>query len=453
MKGIMIAGTNSGVGKTTISLGIMKALTNRGITVAPFKVGPDYIDPKFHEFVTGNASYNLDSYLLNKEVVTNLFNKNSKDKDISIIEGVMGLYDGFGIEKDNASSSHIAKILKLPIILVVDGRGMSLSLAALISGYKNFDKDINIAGVIINNVSSKMHYDLLSTIVEKENNIPCLGYLPKNLDISLKSRHLGLIPAEEVDELEEKSEKLSKIIEETIDLDKILEISKLEVIKTKNYIDITKKYDLRIGVFKDKAFNFYYKDNLGLLEELGITLISISPIKDEKLPDVDALYIGGGFPEVFSNELETNKSFREDLKEKLEKGLPCYAECGGLMYLTNSIYDLDSNKSEMVGFIDTDSHMTEKLQRFGYIEIDFKGININAHEFHRSMIDENDELDFLYNISKKREGKVYKKWKCGIKKQNTLSGYPHIHFYSNIEFLYYLLDYIENFKGENYDKY
>jgi len=449
----MIAGTNSGVGKTTISLGIMKALTNRGITVAPFKVGPDYIDPKFHEFVTGNSSYNLDSYLLDKEAVRNLFNKNSKDKDISIIEGVMGLYDGFGIERDNASSSHIAKILKLPIILVVDGRGMSLSLAALISGYKNFDKDINIAGVIINNVSSKMHYDLLSTIVEKENNIPCLGYLPKNLDISLKSRHLGLIPAEEVDELEEKSEKLSKIIEETIDLDKILEVSKLEVIRTKNYIDITKKYDLNIGVFKDKAFNFYYKDNLDLLEELGITLIPISPINDEKLSDVDALYIGGGFPEVFSNELETNKSFREDLKEKLEKGLPCYAECGGLMYLTNSIYDLDNNKSEMVGFIDTDSHMTEKLQRFGYIEIDFKGININAHEFHRSMIDEIHELDFLYNISKKREGKVYKKWKCGIKKQNTLAGYPHIHFYSNIEFLYYLLDYIEKFKGENYDKY
>lgn len=455
MKGIMIAGTNSGVGKTTISLGIMKALTNRGVNVAPFKVGPDYIDPKFHEFVTGNSSYNLDSYLLDEKKVKYLFHENLKGKDIAIIEGVMGLYDGFGTEKDNASSSHIAKILKVPIMLVVDGRGMSLSLAALISGYKNFDKDIDIKGVIINNVSSEMHYELLKTIVEKENNIPCIGYLPKDLDISLKSRHLGLIPAEEVEELDEKAEKLSKIIEKTIDLDKILEISKMEDIKVKNPINITKEYDLNIGIFKDKAFNFYYRDNLDLLKKLGITLIPISPLKDEKVPSVDALYIGGGFPEVFKKELEKNKSFRIDLKKQLESGLPCYAECGGLMYLTNLICDLDNKKSEMVGFIDTDSHMTKRLQRFGYIEIDFKGININAHEFHRSMIDENEKIDYLYDISKKREGKVYKKWKCGINKKNTLAGYPHIHFYSNIDFLYYLLDHVKKIKlqGEENDKY
>ncbi|MGO1368733.1 MAG: cobyrinate a,c-diamide synthase [Senegalia sp. (in: firmicutes)] len=455
MKGIMIAGTNSGVGKTTISLGIMKALTNRAINVAPFKVGPDYIDPKFHEFVTGNSSYNLDSYLLDEEKVKYLFDKNSKSKDISVIEGVMGLYDGFGIEKDKASSSHIAKILNIPIILVVDGRGMSLSLAALISGFKNFDEEINIAGVIINNVSSEMHFGLLKTIVEKENKIPCIGYLPKDLSVSLKSRHLGLIPAEEVEELEEMTIKLSEIIEKTIDIDKILEISKIDDIKVESPMNIEKKYDLNIGIMKDKAFNFYYRDNLDLLEKLGVNLVPISPLKDEKVPHVDGLYIGGGFPEVFKDDLEKNQSFRIDLKEKLENGLPAYAECGGLMYLTNSISDLENNKSEMVGFINTDSHMTKRLQRFGYIEIDFKGMNIRAHEFHRSMIDENSSLEYMYDISKRRNEKIFKRWKCGIRKKNTIAAYPHIHFYSNLDFLYYLLDFAKKIKiqGEENDKF
>lgn len=452
MNRLVIAGSSSGVGKTTISLGIMAALSRRNKKVAPFKVGPDYIDPAFHKFVTNNPSYNLDSWLFKEDIIKHLFYKNTINKDIAIIEGVMGLYDGFGIEKDEGSTAHVSKMIKAPVVLVIDGRGMSASAAAGVLGYKVFDEELDIKGVIINKLSGEAHYKLLKSAIEKHTNIPCLGFLPSNMNISLKSRHLGLVPAEEVDELREKVNELADLIEQYIDIDKIIELSSSACKLEKNnnpYKEFTNMFKgLRIGYALDKAFNFYYEDNLNLIKELGVELVPFSPIKDEVIPEaIDGLYIGGGFPEVFAKELQDNKSIRESIKESLEQGLPAYAECGGLMYLTESIRDLDNNLYNMVGFYPTSSKMTNRLQRFGYVEISTEdNINTKAHEFHRSTVEYNVKIKYQYKVYKKREGQITKSWECGLVNKNALAAYAHIHFYSNIEFLINFLNKCKGYK-------
>ncbi|SDZ13481.1 cobyrinic acid a,c-diamide synthase [Proteiniborus ethanoligenes] len=451
MKRVVIAGTHSGCGKTTVSLGIMAALTKRGKKVAPFKVGPDYIDPSFHSFVTGNLSYNLDSWLLDSDTVKYLFNKNKKGMDICIIEGVMGMHDGFGIDNSNGSTSHVAKITKTPVVLVVEANAMSTSAAALIMGYMMYDKEVQVKGVIFNKVCGEKHYEMLKLVVEKNLGIKALGYLPKRDDISLKSRHLGLIPADEVEELNKKIDDLVELVEKHIDLKSLEEIGDVEEIGiVENPAkDIYMKYkSLKIGVPRDKAFSFYYGDNLQLMEEAGVKLLPFSPIKDKQVPkEVDGLYIGGGFPEIFAKELEENITMRENIKDLLNNGLPAYGECGGLMYLTNGILDLQGKYYKMVGFLDTESMMTNRLNRFGYINVETKtGIKIRAHEFHRSSIEENENLEYYYHVTKYRE-KFIGQWKCGLTKNNVVAGYPHIHFYSNLDFLKEFLDKCIEFKN------
>lgn len=446
MNAIMLAGTSSNVGKTTISLGIMAALTKRGLNVGPYKVGPDYIDPGFHKFVTGNSSHNLDSWLLDEENLRYLFNKNLKNKDIGIVEGVMGLYDGYGTNKDDGSSAHVSKIIKTPVILIIDGKGISSSAAAIVLGYKMYDQDVDIKGIIINQVSGKMHYDLLKEAIERDVNIPCVGYLPKNTEVSLNSRHLGLIPVDEVKELNNKIDKLVNTVEECIDIDEIIKISNTSKDIVGNTISPYNEFigmaeNLTIGIARDKAFTFYYEDNIQLLKEMGANIVYFSPLEDKDIPDnIDGLYIGGGFPEVFAKELEDNYIFRKNLKNHLDKGLPAYAECGGMMYLTNEIIDLNDNHNEMVGYFPTCSFMTKRLQRFGYVNVDTKNNErTRAHEFHHSMIEDNEELKYKYDVKKIRNGQIKRSWKCGLIKKNVLAGYPHIHFYSNPEFLIELI--------------
>ena len=441
MNRIVIAGTHSGCGKTTISLGIMAALTERGKRVAPFKVGPDYIDPGFHAFVTGNPSHNLDSWLLSEETLKFLFQRNMKNYDIGVIEGVMGLYDGFGTEKDQGSTAHVSKIINAPVILVIDAKTMASSAAAVALGFKLYDEGVSIKGIILNRVSGEAHYQLLKTAIERDAKIPCLGYLPSNLNISLNSRHLGLIPAEEVDSLKEKVKTLTQLIEKYIDLDILEEIAANSTIldyannpcsKIKGIGD-----GLKLGVARDKAFSFYYQDNLKLLEEIGAELIPFSPISDKDIPDgIHGLYIGGGFPEIFAKELQYNIELRRSIRKHLENGLPAYAECGGLMYLTESIEDIDGNIYDMAGFFPTKSKMTKRLQRFGYVEVHTQlGVKIQAHEFHRSIIEENPELNYYYDVFKIRNKEIADRWKEGLIKKNTVAGYPHIHFYSNLDFV------------------
>ncbi|SHH36204.1 cobyrinic acid a,c-diamide synthase [Caloranaerobacter azorensis DSM 13643] len=442
MPRFVIGGTQSGVGKTTVSVGIMKALSKRGLNVQPYKIGPDYIDPAFHSFVTGNKSRNLDSWMLEERAINDIFVKNSFDKDISVIEGVMGLYDGFGIEKDNGSTAHVSKILKSPVVLIIDGNGVSSSAAAQVLGYKLYDEKVKIKGVIVNNVSGQKHYELIKEVIEKFTGIKCVGYLKKNIDIKLESRHLGLIPTVEVENLNKKLDKLSSMIEETIDIDEIIEISKevSTLYYTYNNDNKTRLKDVNIGVALDKAFNFYYQDNLELLEELGAKLVYFSPLKDRKLPDnLHGLYLGGGFPEVFAKELEENRELRNEIKKVSELGMPIYAECGGLMYLCKSITTIDGKTYEMVGIFNRNARMTNKLQRFGYVHVNIlksctiskMPTQVKAHEFHRSILDESINDNYIYRVDKIRESKIINSWKCGIVENSTLGAYAHIHFYSN----------------------
>lgn len=453
MNRIMIAGTNSGVGKTTISIGIMAALNKRKLRVAPFKVGPDYIDPGFHKYVTGNPSYNLDSYLLNSNDINYLMINSMKNKDIGIIEGVMGLYDGFGITTGTGSSAHLSVITKTPVILVIDGSGISNSSAAVVLGYKLFNENVNIKGVIVNRVSGEHHYKLIKDIIEKKVNISCVGYLPKKNDINLSSRHLGLIPADELNCLDEKVDKLIDIIEECIDLDKLIEISQdvTEFTRdTSNIPDfIEENYDKykgkKIGIAWDKAFTFYYQSNIDILKKLGAKLIEFSPLTEKKLSsDLDAIYIGGGFPEVFSKDLERNKTFRDSMYDYLMNNGKCFAECGGYMYLSKGIRTLNKKSYEMVGFFPMICEMTVRLQRFGYVELSTefneKKYTTKAHEFHHSKIDNlGNDLDYMYDIKKYRDDTLYKQWQCGLHKNNTIAGYPHINFLTNLELMKELL--------------
>jgi cobyrinic acid a,c-diamide synthase len=457
MKSIIIASNSSGGGKTTFTLGLMKALKNRNLDVQGYKVGPDYIDPAFHKEVTKKASRNLDSFLMGEEGV--IRNYLEGEGDVGVIEGVMGLYDGIGID-DKASTYEISKLLgDMPIILVLSPKGQGASICAEVAGFKNY-KNANIAGIVLNSVSEK-YYKLLKYAIEENCKVKVLGYLPKEERISLGSRHLGLVQSMEILNLEDKLSICGKLIEEYVDLDCI--IDKMQEFKgqVKTNEDLkNEKSSLRIGVALDKAFSFYYKDNLEFLESLG-EVIYFSPIKDKALPEnLDFLYIGGGYPEVFKEELENNYSMRSSIKKALEEGLKCYAECGGLMYLTKSI-----DGAEMVGFFNGNSEMTKKLQNFGYckvkvnkkyfdksLDLSLNSSNknmentkedskktmkedyfeINAHEFHKSKV--NLEENKIYEVEKTQYDGEIIKWQCGYIKENTLAGYAHINFKSNIEF-------------------
>lgn len=447
MKKIMIAGTSSGVGKTTIALGIMRALTKRKMKVQPYKVGPDYIDPSFHTFITNRESRNLDSYMLDDEKIKYVLNSASKDADISVIEGVMGFYDGIGDDIDNCSSSYTSKITKTPVILVINGKAMAASSAATVLGYINLDKDVNIVGVIANNVKTESHFKIIKDSIKKYCGLEVLGYFPPNDKFKLESRHLGLIPMNEVEKLSEKFSSLADEIEKYIDIDRIIEMSESEDIisnfnlekelKDRNLFELSKGKTVAIAY--DKAFNFYYKENIEIFEKLGINIKYFSPLKDKEIPKCDFVYIGGGFPEIFAEELEKNKSIRKNIFDLYKKNKPIYAECGGLMYLGKSIIDNQGKCREMVGIFDGVSEMTQKLRRFGYCNgealedtiISKKGDLIKGHEFHHSIFKSEEKC--AYDMKKIRDEKIVDEWKGGYSKKNTLATYLHTHFYNNLD--------------------
>ena len=346
MKAFMLAGVSSGIGKTTISMALMSAFNN----VSPFKVGPDYIDPGFHEFITGNKSYNLDIFMMGEQGVKYSFYKHHKG--ISIIEGVMGLYDGMDNSLDNNSSAHISRFLGVPVILVLDGVGKSTSIAAQVLGYKMLDPRINIAGVIINKVSSAKTYAIFKEAIEKYTGVKCLGFVEKNDKLNISSRHLGLLQATEVENLREKLSILRNQVLENIDLKEIEKIA-TEQTRTVNlnkdeiepplYLSYLKdRYAGKIiTIAQDRAFSFYYNDNIEFLEYMGFKVRYFSPIKDNKVPECDAIYFGGGYPENFSEELSNNKEMINSIKENYEQGKNILAECGGFMYLSNGIEETD----------------------------------------------------------------------------------------------------------------
>ena len=437
---IVIGATSSGSGKTTITCGLMKALINRGLKVASFKCGPDYIDTMYHSKITGTKSRNLDPYFFTDNTLRYLFANHARDVDISVIEGVMGYYDGIGMEGD-ASTYQVAEKTDSPAILIVNAKGASLSVLAEIEGFLNFKEDSRIRGVIFNGCSKSM-YPVLKEATDKRfgTRVKALGYFPLVPEASLESRHLGLVTADEISDIEEKLGILGNVAEESLNIDGILELAKeapepeYEEVPLKEFSET-----VRIGVARDKAFCFYYEDSLEMLQRMGAELVPFSPINDSGLPEnLDGLYLGGGYPELYAKELGENQEMKASLRKALEAGLPCIAECGGFMYLTETIITGvggESVSNPMVGVIPGSTFDAGKLVRFGYIEMEaqldnmlcHKGDKIRGHEFHHWDAENNGE-SFL---AVKPSGKS---WPCGFVTDTLYAGYPHFHFYSNPKF-------------------
>jgi cobyrinic acid a,c-diamide synthase len=448
MKSIIISSNCSGGGKTTFTLALMKALCDRGFDVQGYKAGPDYIDTAFHTHFCNKASRNLDLFMMGEEGVKASFAKGKGD--IGIIEGVMGLYDGLGYDS-KYSTYHLSQVLNIPIILVITPKAQSNTICAELIGLLNYE-NANIKGVVLNNISEG-YFQLLKKLIERNTPLKVFGYMPKDEKIVLASRHLGLIQSSEIEELDNKIAIASKLIEEHVDIEEIMNCLKESSDCHINYdyrSSSNNGSSLRIAYAYDKAFSFYYKDNLELFETFG-ELIHFSPLQDKKLPEnIDFLYIGGGYPEVFEKELASNKELLTDIKDKLEKGLPAYAECGGLMYLTKG-----SEKNNLVSFFDGNYKIGNTLMNFGYAELQVfmenhifpKGLKINCHEFHKSYVELKEPA--IYRLNKNYYDEEIN-WKCGYIKNNVIASYAHIHFYGNPEFFNNLIKLAEKYKYRKY---
>ena len=385
---IILAGTGSAVGKTTIATGIMKALSEK-YDVQPFKAGPDYIDPSYHTLATGNTSRNLDSFFMKEGQIRDSYLKGMKGKDIAVIEGVRGLYEGIDSINDIGSTASIAKALKAPVILIINSRSLVKSAAALVLGFKALDPEINIAGVILNKVKNQSHYEKTKRSIEEITKTEVIGGIIRDDNISIEQRHLGLVPARERETSIRFIDIWSKTIRESIDLDRLVEIAKSAPKITSKTIPIwnrLNKQPVKIGVAYDEVFNFYYKENIEALEANNAKIEYFSPLNDESLPDVDGLYIGGGYPELFSKELSANLQMLKDIKQFHNESRPIFAECGGLMYLMNSIHD-----DKMVDIYPYKAVLTDRVQALKYTiaevqedNIDRKSTRLNSSHRHTS---------------------------------------------------------------------
>ena len=430
---IVIGGATSGVGKTSITCSIIYALQKNGFSVQPFKVGPDYIDPGYLSSISKNETYNLDAWLMGENQLLNSFTSNSKS-DMSVIEGVMGYYDGFGGDSNYASTHHVASITKSPVLLVLDASKTSRSIAATALGFLKFHKNSRISGIILNKIGSKKHEFLCRSALEKTK-IPIIGVIPKNPLLNMSSRHLGLISTLESNVLKKQIKKVSKIISENIDINQIIKIAKNSSDLTKKSKPVFKKTTTTIAVALDTSFNFYYQDNLEALRREGAILKFFSPIKDKKIPKCDGIYIGGGFPEILGNSLEKNQTMKKSIKKLSEDNLPIYAECGGLMYLTKFILS-ENKKYKMIGLFDAETKMTKKIM-LNYTKgkiisktpISEKLLNFQGHEFHYSRLDSvSSDSKFVYTLE---IGQGIKKHQDGLIQDNTLASYGHLYFDSS----------------------
>ena len=399
-KAIVIAGVRSGVGKTTIATGIMGALKRRGHQVQPFKAGPDYIDPSYHQLACGVPSRNLDTWLLPHPTVTELFRRAGVGDRVCVVEGVMGVFDGHSSLTEEGSTAQLAKLLDAPVILIADAAKVARSVAAEVLGYQQFDPDLRIAGVILNGVGGPRHLEFCQPQIEETTGLPVLGYLPRREEFVQPERHLGLIPTVEGTVVQEWYDSVIAQVEETIDIDAILSLA-----ATANppdgapqvYPAVPQPGRARIALARDKAFSFYYQDSLDLLEAWGAELVPFSPLEDETLPpEVGGVYIGGGFPEMFARELAENTPMLASMRDALAREIPVYAECGGLMYLGKSLSDLEGTDYPMVGALPVVSSMSNRRLTLGYREVEASadtpllkaGQRVRGHEFHWSVLEE-----------------------------------------------------------------
>ena len=375
----LIAAPSSDSGKTTVTLGLLRLLADKGLKVQPFKCGPDYIDTILHQKAAGNVSVNLDTYMASEQHVQGLFNNYTQQCDVAIVEGVMGLFDG--AEKMKGSSAEIALLLDLPVILVINAKAVAYSAAALIFGFKNFHQGIKIAGVIFNNVNTESHYSFLQDAC-KDAGVEALGYLPTNPDVKIPSRHLGLSIANNID-FDKICNKIASSIEASVDIERLLKITEHKFKSVAEEIGPISKSTYKIAVAVDEAFRFTYHENLKVLKQFG-EVIFFSPIKDTTMPECDLLYLAGGYPELFLHQLSENKSMLKSIRHYCSNRGKTYAECGGMMYLGKTIIDKEGKRFEMVDFLPLATSMEKPKLHLGYRSIFINDFSIKGHEFHYS---------------------------------------------------------------------
>ena len=431
---IVIAGVRSGVGKTTIATGIMGALTRRGLKVQPFKAGPDYIDPSYHKLACGVPSRNLDTWLCDHATVLELFQRAGAGRDVSVVEGVMGVFDGHSSLTEEGSTAQLAKLLGAPVILIADASKVARSVAAEVLGFQKFDPDLNVAGVILNGVGSDRHLEFCKPQIEGTTGLPVLGYLPRKDEFIQPERHLGLIPTVEGTVASQWYDSVINQVESTMDVPAILKLAqtaKTPPATPSVYPEKTLPARTTIAVAQDMAFNFYYQDSLDLLSAWGAELAPFSPLEDEKLPaGVSGIYLGGGFPELFATQLSKNEPMHEAIRQAVDKGVPVYAECGGLMYLGRSLSDLEGVTHPMIGVIPAESAMSQSRLTLGYREVEScsdspvlqKGQRVRGHEFHWSTLAQQPESDeSVYKVVDQDNRPD------GFRKGSVWASYVHIH--------------------------
>lgn len=434
VRSCVVAGTHSGCGKTSVSLGLMRALSRMGHAVQPYKCGPDFIDPGHHSRASGRTCHNLDGWMLTPGINRDIFHRYAADSDIALAEGVMGLHDGYSGTREEGSTAHLAKQLGLPVVLVVDARSMARSAAALVSGYTSFDPDVRFAGVIFNRVGSESHAGLLREAMGMLPGIPVLGCLGRNEQIELPSRHLGLHMAAE--ENEARYDRLADWIEVCLDLDMLVGTIPLVEIAPPTDPKLPEPR-VRLGVARDEAFCFYYGENLRLLRLAGAELVEFSPLHDKKLPDdLDGLYFGGGYPELYAFELSQNTRMKKQVRAFHASGRGIYAECGGFMYLMRDIVSREQGRFAMTDIFPVRAAMNDRFRALGYREVKTTadsllgpaGTLARGHEFHYSAIDDQDASETIPAIYALHDRKGPRNHPEGFLVGNTLGSYVHLHF-------------------------
>lgn len=439
--GIVIAGTRSGVGKTSLALGIVAALRRRGLEVQPFKVGPDFLDPTYLRRASGRECYNLDPWMCGRSYVGDIYSRAVEDADIAVIEGVMGMYDGASVDSSEGSTADVAGLLEIPVVLLAEAGGRARSFGALVEGFARFEEKPELAGAVANRVGSGRHGEMLGEALESCGAPPMLGALPDGAFPSLSDRHLGLISADETLLSREKLDDFAEACEQHLDLDRLLEVAGCDLpsVPRARMDDVGDTNPARIALARDRAFHFYYPDNLEHLQAAGAELIEFSPLHQDSMPKADGLYLGGGYPEELAVELSANESMRESVASFCRSGRPVYAECGGLMYLCRAIRTLDGKRHGMCGVLPAEVKMLERFRALGYAEVEIQescplgcpGRRLRGHEFHYSQIS-SDRMQgsgwrTVYGVRKRRGDANSRE---GYLNGNVLASYIHLHFAS-----------------------
>jgi cobyrinic acid a,c-diamide synthase len=434
MIGLLVGGTASGVGKTTVALAIMACLRRRGYVVQPCKGGPDFLDTTHHSRIAGRGARNLDTWMLSPEANREVLRRAAAGADAVVVEGMMGLFDGKDGVTEAGSSAEIAKMLKLPVLLVLDCAKSARSVAAMVLGFECFDPDLPLAGLILNRVAGSHHYRLLEAAIQARCKTPILGWLPREPTIAIPERHLGLHAASEG---ELSLDTLANLAESHFKVDAILQLDFPLETAVRSAMPRAESPRLRIGVARDNAFSFYYEDNLDLLREQGAEIVPFSPIADRGLPaELDALYFGGGYPELYARELSENTPMLEQIRAFTRSGGHVYAECGGLLYLSQQLSTADGTVYPLLGILPLAMEMTSKLVDFGYVTVTFtqdcllgpKGTTIRGHSFHYSRIGSGSEMATSYQVDFSLSGKQQRE---GFTSGNVLASYIHLHFGAN----------------------